>query len=520
MRESWGKVKVEYFNFTNIAKYHRAVKKSNQCLSEKTRVDIDFDDVFAFVDRTTSRPGQQYLYDKLSQPVFDLEQLRKLDSQVNFFSNNKNLRELTQLGLLRLGKDDAYDITSLISDELDEKPKWYRLIVVEIVVVLVLLALSFYKPVFLIWLLVPFIFNLGIHYWNKNNIFRFIHSFPQLDILINLSKDFVAKNLPFESEHVVRSIQHLKGFQVKRRFLSFGDSSMSSEMRQVLSFIVELVKAFFLVEFFTYFSLSQELKGKRQDILNLFRYVGEIDSSISIASLRAGSGQICKPVFTDAEKKMCAKDLYHPLIEDCVPNSIKVDGKSILITGSNMSGKSSFLRTVAVNALFAQTIYTCFASEFHTPFVRLSSSIRIDDSMAEGKSYYFEEVSVIGKLVKEASEEPQNLFILDEVFKGTNTVERIAAAKAILTYLNQHDNIVFVSTHDIELAELLKEAYELYHFTEVIVDNKLHFDHILKTGKSTTRNAIAILAISGYPPQIIEEAKTLAQIRAQHAVPK
>jgi DNA mismatch repair ATPase MutS len=138
------------------------------------------------------------------------------------------------------------------------------------------------------------------------------------------------------------------------------------------------------------------------------------------------------------------------------------------------------------------------------------SSIRITDNVQDGKSYYFEEVSTIGNLI-EASEKPfQNLFIIDEVFKGTNTFERVAAAKAILTFLSKNENIVFVSSHDIELVELLHPEFELYHFVENIENDNLVFDHRLKPGPLKSRNAIKILSISNYPAEIIEEANRIA----------
>jgi DNA mismatch repair ATPase MutS len=175
-----------------------------------------------------------------------------------------------------------------------------------------------------------------------------------------------------------------------------------------------------------------------------------------------------------------------------------------------MSGKSSFLRTIAVNAILAQSLYTCFSEKFETPILKLHSSISIGDSLLDGKSYYFEEVTIIKKFINEAVGDYQNLFLLDEVFKGTNTIERVAAAKAVLSFLNQKSNIVFVATHDIELSSLLFGEFDLYHFSENIENGELLFDHLLKTGSLQTRNAIKILDISGYPKSVIEEAKILA----------
>jgi DNA mismatch repair ATPase MutS len=175
-----------------------------------------------------------------------------------------------------------------------------------------------------------------------------------------------------------------------------------------------------------------------------------------------------------------------------------------------MSGKSTFLRTLALNSILAQTIYTCFADEYISPILKQFSSIRIDDNLFEGKSYYFQEVNIMASLISAVNLPQQNLFVLDEVFKGTNTVERIAAAKALLSYLNRNDNIVVVSTHDIELADLLESEYDLYHFTEIVESNELHFDHSIKPGQLKTRNAIKILELSNFPTDLVSEARRIS----------
>ena len=112
----------------------------------------------------------------------------------------------------------------------------------------------------------------------------------------------------------------------------------------------------------------------------------------------------------------------------------------------------------------------------------------------------------------------QNLFLLDEIFKGTNTVERISAGKAVLSALTKENNLVFVSTHDIELADLLKDEYELYHFSEKVNHKTVDFDYKLKDGKLKNRNAIRILQINDYPESIIAEAIALAKQLDETAV--
>lgn len=181
-----------------------------------------------------------------------------------------------------------------------------------------------------------------------------------------------------------------------------------------------------------------------------------------------------------------------------------------MITGSNMSGKSTFLRTFAINSICAQTIHTCFADQFVSPVFRQFSSIRLDDSLFTGTSYYLQEVKTMGSLIAQVASGHANLFILDEVFKGTNTVERVAAAKAILSYLNRNDNVVMVATHDMELSDMLSDEYDLYHFTDRIENGQLQFDHTIKSGRLTTRNAIRILELSNYPDEIISEADQIS----------
>ena len=512
LRRRWGLPNGDYYNFDKIERYMLLDKdKAFHALSGQAKTDIDFNDLFTFLDRTNSRVGQQYLFDKLCKPTNDTVALQLLNQQVNFFSENKEKREQAQLLLTELNDDNAYHIASLLSGELPERPKWFWLVIADIAITIFIIVLSFYFKAMLAWLMVPMAINMALHYWNKNNIFYFAASLPQLNRLVNISKLLSQKDLPFDNDAAQKNSAALKRFQRVMRMLGIRQSSIGGDMELVVYYLIDLIKAFFLVELIAFYSLVKDLKAKQANIHSLFKYVGSIDSAISIASLRAADSPTCLPSFFSASKKLQAKKIFHPLIENCVTNDIAIDNKSVLITGSNMSGKTTFLRTMAINSVLAQTIYTCFAESYEAPFVKLFSSIRIDDSVLDGKSYYFEEVNIMGELVNEVSSGYQDMFILDEVFKGTNTIERIAAAKAILSYLNKKDNIVFVSTHDIELAGLLKAEYDLYHFEENISENELQFDHTLKPGQLKTRNAIKILEISGYPAEIITEANALSK---------
>jgi DNA mismatch repair ATPase MutS len=511
LRDEWGEPKEEHRDFDKIGKFAEVSnEKTFHRLSTQTINDVDFHELFSFIDRTTSRVGQQYLYKQVTQPTNSIKELQNLDEKVNLFSKDIQLREKIQLELVKLSGRDSYYISNLLGEQPTKRPMWYRFIPLSTLLVISLLALSPWYPVLFIVLLAPITLNVLLHYWNKSNLYQYVKSFPQLSLLINVSKSISNNNLIFKDSKVDTAILSLRPFQQKLRLLNLGDGSTGSELSNFGLYFVELLKAILLVELYTTTHLIKELTNKKDSILNLFNYVGKIDATVSVASLRAGSLPICKPVFIPGAKRLTAIKVVHPLVVGCVPNDLTIDSKSILITGSNMSGKTTFLRTLAINSILAQTIYTCFAESFTTPFVKQFSSIRIDDNLLDGKSFYFQEVSVVASLLDEVAPDQLNLFVLDEVFKGTNTIERIAASKAILSFLNQGQNMVIVSTHDIELAEMLKAEYDLYHFAEAVEGKQLSFDHTLKEGPLKTRNAITILEIAGYPKKIIEEAKKLS----------
>lgn len=514
IRAAWGIPKNERSSFYLIKQYDRLIQtQSYHRITDQTISDTDLEAVFLFIDRTTSRIGQQCLYHKIINPVNDLTLLNQLNERVLFYASKNELREAIQQQLINLDSEDAYYIASLLNDQIQRRPKWFWLMQVSLSGLLISLAFS----VINIFMIVPaFLFatvNLYFHYWNKANVLQYMKSFPQLGILLNVASRISRMHPSLQNESVERSVLTMQSMIWKSKLLDFGKSAgIRDELAQLVGYLIELIKAFFLIEILAFFSLSKQIENQKSRIAELLKYVGEIDSAISIASLRSGASETCTPTFIVSSKRLKAEGLYHPLIIDCVKNRIDVDGRSVLITGSNMSGKTSFLRSIIINSILGQTIFTCFADEFNAPILRQASSIRIDDSLLEGKSYFFEEVSVMASLLNAAQGDCQNLFVLDEIFKGTNTVERIAAAKATLSYLNQSNNIVFVSTHDVELCSLLDSEYDLYHFSENVVDGELIFDHILKHGALTTRNAIKWLEVSGYPMSIVEEARDLSYV--------
>jgi DNA mismatch repair ATPase MutS len=505
--------KEEDFDFDLINYYFRNKNRSDtfQIINNQFIADVDFYDLFMFLDRTNSKPGQQYLFDKLLtiNSKIDFEEQEQI---IDYFQKNKKAKEKAQALLSKLNKRESYYISNLFLDKYTSRPKWFWVIrMLSILGILALVIALIFQKVFVFPLLAVYIINTIFHFWNKRNIMAYMDSIPLLLLICRIANELIKLNFTSGSNNILSSVKSIN--ELKRRIFFFKfERKADSEIEAVILFVTEIVKILFLIEPLIVFNVLKELDRKRNDIQTLFEYIGNIDSALSVAAVRMEM-PYCKPTIVNDKTSLEFTEIYHPLIVDCIANSLKITNKSILLTGSNMSGKTTFIRTVGINVLLAQTINTCFAKSFNLPQMRVFSAIRISDDLLNDKSYYFEEVSIIKNLIDESDSSVTNLFLLDEIFKGTNTIERLSAGKAVLSYLVKSDNnVVFVSTHDMEFTELLSDTYDLYHFTELIQNDDIYFDYKLKSGAIYTTNAIRILEINKYPKKIIEEAQKTSRL--------
>ncbi len=507
LKESFGKIKSGSFNFESIEKYYRNKDNSEayQILSDKTCNDLDFDDLFMFLDRTNSKVGQQYLYNKLRTIELDEQQTKLNESLITELSKNTELRISFQEKIEKLNHKDAYYITTLFQEEHIKPPKWFFMVKLLSFASLVSLILSFYNPAFLLVLLGIFCINFVFHYWNKNNLIQYVGSIPQL-LKLNSVASHLFVNPLFKklNPNLSKPIQLINTLKIRMSFFKL-EAKLQGEFEIIAWFLFDIFKTLFLLEPLLLFGVLKRLNTKRTEIENVFQFVGHIDLLISIASLRSGLQTFCLPNITN-KNEIITKEISHPLIFNCTTNNIHISKKSILLTGSNMSGKTSFIRAIGLNIIAGLTINTCFAKSMSFPLLNIFSAIRISDDLMNDKSYYFEEVLTIKEMIKESTNGRRNLFLLDELFKGTNTVERISAGKSVLSALTKNNNLVLVSTHDIELTDMLSNEYELYHFSETVNNKTVGFDYKLKEGKLKNRNAIRILEINGYPKEVVNEA--------------
>jgi DNA mismatch repair ATPase MutS len=272
----------------------------------------------------------------------------------------------------------------------------------------------------------------------------------------------------------------------------------------------EYITILFLREVRAYYSVIEEIRKCGGMLRTIFKTLGELDSLQATASFREGLTSYAKPDFQADGTILEIQDAVHPLLKASVSNSICIKGTGCLITGSNMSGKSTFLRTVGINVILAQSVVTCPAIRYRGPLCHVITSLSQTDALVEGKSFYLVEAERLLAMIRCSENTTPTLCLIDEVLCGTNSVERLAASEEILNYLVGKNTLVIAATHDIELVDRLMLTYASYHFSDAVDDHGLHFDYRIRPGRATTTNAIRLLEYLGYPDVIVENARMKA----------
>ncbi|MDD9968818.1 MAG: DNA mismatch repair protein MutS [Myxococcales bacterium] len=241
--------------------------------------------------------------------------------------------------------------------------------------------------------------------------------------------------------------------------------------------------------------------GKRTQ--DWFAVLGELEALSSLATLAALDPSATFPTIGADGEALRARAITHPLLlpDRRVPNDVALrgPGTALIVTGSNMAGKSTLLRAVGLNIALAQAGGPVCASRMTVPQVRLRASMRAQDSLQEGASYFHAELTKLKGVVEGAENGPPVLFLLDELLRGTNERARHVGAKAVLLHLLERGASGLVATHDVALAALQEDDTRItnVHFTDVVVEGEMRFDYRLRDGVVRTSNALRLLALAG-----------------------
>lgn len=514
IKSNWGNQRQEFCKEEDIefiSNYFKSTKDDkNFFIDDITWNDLNMNDVFSMINNTQSSVGEEFLYDTLRKPVFNELKLKEKDDIISYFQENDIEREKIQFIIAKLGKNKEANVSDFFNKEYVKSKKikliYYRILAL---IPIISIGMFFINKSWAVVGIVSIVFNSFLYFLNFKVKEYKVNGFNYIASLIDCADKVRKINIKILNKHFKKvddSIDKIKSIK-RGAFMLSSNYSMNE-----LDIITEYFKMFFLLDLIQFEKTNIIISKNNNALKDIYEFVGIIDSCIAIASYRESLTYYTKPVFINSNqsKELDFMDIYHPLISDPVSNSCSIY-KSVLITGSNASGKSTFLRTVAINSILAQTIYTCLAEEYKSSFFKTYTSMSIKDSLKSNDSYYIAEIKSLKRIIENIDNKIPCICFIDEILRGTNTVERISASSEVLNYIASKNCICISATHDIELTNILHSTFENYHFQEYIEDDEILFDYTLYEGKSETRNAIKLLSIMGYDSDVIARAEKRAK---------
>lgn len=514
LRESFGRFSTKEYSddeYELIAHFYEDTKEG-AVVDDITWNDLGMDDVFKSMNICNSSAGQECLYKMLRCPNGDAGKLSETDRLAKFFAKEQEKRFSVQRIFAKLGfvrHISLSDYLGLITElKAGSNVLHYLVCICLVAAVCVCVAVDAAVGVGMIVAVITA--SVMSYYKCKAEVEPYFVCITQLVKLIDTAKG-------------VSSLKYAELETYNNRLKEITDSFASITKNSALissghvngsmaEMVLEYARMLTHVDLIKFNNMVKKLGNEEKSMYELMEILGYIEACISVASFREALPYWCEPKLSDNSKTLSVKEVFHPLIAEPVANSIQAD-KHVLLTGSNASGKSTFLKTIAINALLSQAIYTSVSKEYSGGVFRIYSSMSLRDDLSNNNSYYIVEIKSLKRIldaVDENSSRPVLCFV-DEVLRGTNTVERIAASSEILKSLKFKNVLCFAATHDIELTTLLEKYYDNYHFQEEVTDDDVKFNYLLFKGPATTRNAIKLLSIIGYDREVISAAENQAK---------
>lgn len=494
-------------SITSYWENKKSISSSYDGVDVLTWSDLSMDKVFQKMNYTQTTVGSEYLLNQLRDIQLSQEHVAEDEELYIALANNQEVRESILLRLSKLGKRDYTNSSSFFFGEHNKGLKNAFLYRVLSVIPLASILLMFFQLKWgLLFLFVSFLVNAFMYYRNKNALAYDLHSVSYVATIVHTGKQLSSlqnESISTYTNGLKRHLKPLKKILLLSNFVSVGNKGGGE-----FDVIFEYIRILFLIDFLSYNKIIATVTKHKEDYREVWQCIGKLDAAVAVAFFRHSVTTYCTPVFNELEE-LNFTNMSHPLLDEPVSNTSNL-GKCTLITGSNASGKSTFIKAVAINAILAQTIHTVLAETWSMKPSFITTSMAVEDNVLEGDSYFIAEIKSLKRIIQLIEQGKPCISFMDELLKGTNTVERIAASAAMMEWLSTRKGMNITASHDIELTEMMKDMYENYHFRESIHDDEINFDYTIHPGPSNSRNAIKLLDVLAYPQQITDRANELA----------
>ena len=500
---------IDYFHgdMDYIRSYHehmRAARPDVFALDDITWNDLDMDRVFRRINRGRTTSGEQALYRLLREPALDEAEWRKRRDMVSLMSQEEP-RGRAEAILAGLGCVRRAGPCASFPARRGALGRLALCALLALLLPLSFLSLALLGENGVLVVLAVVIVNSFTHETMKKRLAGELDAVNYMVAMVRVTRRFRRLNDVRLNAFLAEAYDALGRL---KHILRVGFAMPAA----VDGSPIDLLLTVTLLDMIAFERLRRAFLCQQDDVLILHEALGRLDAAISIASFRETLPYWCEPDIRfepDAPRRVEAEAIGHPLLSHPVPNDLTL-AQPLLITGSNASGKSTYLRTAALCALLAQAVCTAPARSYRAPACRLFTSMTLSDDLIAGESYYMAEMRAIKRIMDAASGGQIVLCAVDEVLRGTNTVERVAASCEILLALERAGALCLAATHDVELCALLADRYVNMHFEERLEAGKMLFDYRVRPGGATTRNAIDLLALIGLEQSIVDAAHARA----------
>ena len=478
------------------------IQPTDSQVDDQTWYDLALHKVFDQLNYTQSSIGAEALYQKMRLLTFQPDDsLRELEE---FFERQPDLRLRVQVIMNQLGKKNHNMARSIVANPGNQDSRIYLSLYIFLAClpVLSLFFLPFFKIQAMSVLIASVTFNIifsSIRNWsNKTRL-------DQVSYLVRLfaSAEKLSRLALPKQEALKQAVQPFKKTKVISSILQ--SPTGNSEMEIILIYLNFL----FLIPQIAQVYIYNQVKSYQKEAQETINLLGEMEVAISLLRHKRDFELICQPHFSK-EGGIRGKSLYHPLIANPVVNDVSFE-KNMVISGDNASGKSTYLKMVAINCILAQGLGFAYGESFELPYGHVMTSMDVSDDIEVGDSYFITESKTILRMIENLKKPGFHYFFIDELFKGTNTIERIGAGLGIVRWLSGRNCLYMISSHDIELVVASGAVNDNYHFDSRYVDGKIVFDYHIKQGSAVTKNAVNTLKSLHFPSEITLTAQELIE---------
>jgi len=489
--------------------YHREMlgKSDADMIDDITWYDLEMDEVFLHMNHTKSFIGEQILYHKLHD-VGTEQDWKNFEEQIMYMMENEVFRTKLEKKLSAIGKreEDYHLATFLMHTELWEIKNGIWLHVLQALLVFFLVgSLLFEQEIWVAGLVGTAMINLFVYLKVKQQYEVFLFSVGSLKEMIRFGKWMLDNEdgRRFVNAKMQKALEELQ--PLAKKMIGWQNRKYASMTGDFTAMLQDYLMGITLIDVAMFNHIMRAINQKQDEVLRLYEFVGRVDMLSAVTFYRERMEKWCRPDICK-NSVITGKGIAHPLLEKPVRNDFTLERRA-MITGANASGKSTFMKAVAVNVILAQTVHTCVADYFSIPQLYVMTSMALKDDILAGESYYIREVKYLKRMLDGKRGNMATLCVIDEILKGTNTKERLAASSAILEYLAGTEQFVLIATHDMELVQDMREKYEQYYFESQITGKDIRFDYRIKKGIVGKSNAIALLELLNFPREIIDTAK-------------